>query len=134
MAASGLTDEQRQTLWEQFVQVYGEEQKSFDSSVRTLSAAGIGVTVSLAAALDEPLLATGAWAVAAFVASLAFNLFSYVSAQLDMRARLACLRDGHEEGVEGNGWTRTTTGLNVLAGLFWIAGGVLLAIFVNSST
>ena len=130
---TGLTEDQRQTLWEQFVEVYGEEQKSFDASVRALSAAGIGVTVSLAAALDEP-LATGGWAVAAFVASLSCNLFSYVTSQLDMRARMACLRDGHEEGVEGNGWTVTTTILNILAGVFWIVGAVLLAVFVNSST
>jgi hypothetical protein len=133
MPANSLTEEQRQTLWEQFVQVYGEEQKAYDSSVRALSAAGVAVTVSLATALrDMP--ATGTLAVVLFLVSLGINLASYVTSQLDMRARLACLRSGREEGVEGNNWTIATTILNGIAGLAFIAGGVSLAFFVSRST
>ena len=48
-----LTLEQRQALREQFIEVYSEQQTTFDNSVRTLSSAGVAVTVSLAAALKE---------------------------------------------------------------------------------
>jgi hypothetical protein len=46
-----LTEEQLQTLWEQTVQVLAEEQKAYDSTVRTLAAGAVAVTVSLATAL-----------------------------------------------------------------------------------
>jgi hypothetical protein len=48
-----LTPEERQTLWEQFVDVYAHSQESFDTSVRTLAAAGVATTVSLATALHH---------------------------------------------------------------------------------
>jgi hypothetical protein len=132
MSSNELSDEQRQTLWEQFVEVYAEEQKSYDNSVRTLAAAGVAVTVSLATALKE-MPASGKAAVALFVVSLGVNLASHVTAQLDMRARLACLRQGQEEGIEGNRWSTATHALNVVAGIAFIAGSVLLAVFVSGS-
>jgi hypothetical protein len=130
--SSTLTPEQRQTLWEQFVEVYSDEQKAFDNSVRTLAAAGIGVTVTLATALKS-MPAAGNCAAVCFVASLGLNLASHVTSQLDMRSRLACLRDGRDEGYERSRWTMATTLANIAAGLAFIAGSVLLAVFVSGS-
>ena len=128
-----LTPEDRRTLWEQFVEVYAHSQESYDSSIRGLAAGAVAVTVSLATAL-QALSTWGVAAVTAFLASLGLNLASYVTAQLDMRARLDSLRAGREDGTEGNRWTKATTGLNVIAGLTLIAGGVLLAIFVAKAS
>jgi hypothetical protein len=127
------SDEDRRILWEQFVEVHGQTQETYDSSLRTLAAGAVGLTVSLATALHR-LPASGVAAVVLFLASLALNLVSYGSAQLDMRARINCLREKRTEGVEGNQWTRATTCLNVGAGAVLVAGGVLLAVFIAQST
>jgi hypothetical protein len=67
--------------------------------------------------------------------SLGFNLVSYGTAQFDMRARLRALRMSSEyRGAEGNPWTVTTTTLNALAGVAFIAGGCFLAAFVGTAT
>jgi hypothetical protein len=133
---SELSEADRRTLWEQFSEVHAKSQESYDSSVRTFAAGGIGITVSLATALHA-LAGTGLAAISLFLASLTFTFISYVSAQFDMRARVASLRahrlEGAElEGAEGNGWTRTTTALNWMAGAALIAGAILLAIFVSA--
>lgn len=128
-----LTDEDRLTLWEQYVEVYAESQDSFDTSVRTLAAAAIAVTVSLATALKD-FDNVGVAAVSVFVASLSANVLSFFSAQLDMRARLVCVEGRVLDGIDGNRWTRVTTSLNVVAGVTLIVGASLLAWFVASST
>jgi hypothetical protein len=133
MTEHELSDEERRTLWEQFVEVYAHSQESYDSSIRTLAAAGVGVAVSLAAAL-ESLNTAGVWAIVLFLSSLGWNLGSYATAQLDMRTRIACLRDDRHEGLEGNRWTVATRVMNVAAGAALIAGGGLLALFVSSET
>lgn len=120
------TPEQLQTLWEQYVEVYADEQKSFDSTVRTLSGAGIAVTVSIATALKVFPTAAKV-AVGCFLVSLAANLVSFGTSQRDMRTRLDCIRDKQFGDLEGNGWTRVTFGLNVVAGIGFVAGGALLA-------
>lgn len=125
-----MTPAERQTLWEQFVGVYSEAQKTYDSSVRTLAAAGAAITVSLATAL-EGLSGSGEFAVFLFLVSLGLNLLSYVTVQFDMNVRLACLREDRDEGMEGNRWTQATRWLNVLAGVALVAGGTFLAIFVE---
>jgi hypothetical protein len=127
-----LTDEQRQTLWEQFVEVHADEQKAFDNSVRTLAAAGIAVTVTLATAL-KAMPTIGQFAVGFFVGSLGLNLASHVTSQFDMRARVASLRKGLHEGYEGNRWTIATSGCNLAAGAAFIAASVLLAVFIGTS-
>jgi|SRR5436309_10223315 hypothetical protein len=127
-----LTLEQRQALREQFIEVYSEQQTTFDNSVRTLSSAGVAVTVSLAAALKK-MPAAGKWAVGLFVATLALNLVSYATAQLDMRARLRSLNEKRDHEIEGNGWTKATRTLNIAAGLCFVTGAVLLAVFVGRS-
>jgi hypothetical protein len=128
-----LRDEDRRVLWEQFVEVYAESQESFDTSVRTLAAAGVAVTASLGTALGE-FGRTGVAAAICFLVSLSFNIGSYATAQLDMRRRLWCLRNGKNDGVEGNWWTKGTTTLNMAAGGAFVAGGALLAAFVASAT
>jgi hypothetical protein len=131
--AEQLTNEERRTIWEQFVEVYGHSQESYDSLIRALAAVAVAVTVSLATAL-QALSTWGVATVTAFLVSLGLNLGSYVTAQLDMRARLDSLRAGREDEIEGNRWTKATTCLNVIAGLTLIAGGVLLTIFVAKAS
>jgi hypothetical protein len=133
MSTMELTADERQKLWEQFVEVYSESQDSFDTSVRTLAAAGIAVAASLAAALHG----FNSWGVASvvlFVVSLTLNLASFLTAQFDMRARLRCIREGEYDGIEGNRWTAVTTGANLSAGIALIAGAALLAMFVAISS
>lgn len=133
MTTMELTAEERQKLWEQFVEVYAESQDSFDTSVRTLAAAGIAVAASLAAALHG----FNTWGVASvvlFVVSLTLNLASFLTTQFDMRARLRCIREGEYDGIEGNRWTAVTTGANLSAGTALIAGAALLATFVAISS
>jgi hypothetical protein len=110
--------------------------RTFDSTVRTLAAAGVGATVSLAAALHG-LTGPGVAAVALFLASLTCNVVSYVTAQCDMKGRLDALRQAgggaYPKEVEGTKWTRWTTGLNGAAGLALVAGGAVLAWFISST-
>jgi hypothetical protein len=133
VASNELSEEDRRIVWEQFVEVYAHSQEAYDSSIRTLASAGVGVTVSLGTALDV-FPGRGIAAVSAFLGSLVFNLLSYTTAQLDMRARLDCLRERPYVGIEGNRWTKATKVLNCLAGAAFIAGGALLAAFVASAT
>lgn len=127
-----LTAEERTKLWEQFVGVYAEAQRVFDSSIRTLAAAGIGITVSLTTALKVHLNGTGMAAVYLFVASLFCNIVSYATAQRDMTKRLETLAERRSDGVDGNGWTTFTTLLNVGQGFAVTAGGALLAWYIKS--
>ena len=131
MEESELSETDRRTLWEQFSEVHTKSQESYDSSVRTLAAGGIGVTASLATALHA-LAGTGIASMSLFLASLTFNFISHATAQLDMHARVASLRAHHLEGIEGNWWTRITGALNWAAGAGLVAAAVLLALFVAS--
>jgi hypothetical protein len=132
MGDSDYTEDQRQALWEQFCDVYTDQQEAFDSSVRTLAAAGVAVTASLGTALDG-LAGWGVAAIAVFLVSLGANLVSHVTSQFDMKARLNVLREGRMDGIERNRWTTATTAFNVLAGVSLVAGGACLATFVSLS-
>jgi hypothetical protein len=131
---TALTPEQREKLWEQFVQEHGKAQEDFDSSLRTLAGAGLAVTVSLATAL-RTMPHTGLWAAGLFLGSLFLNLGSYVFVQLDMRARMGSLRKSPTSyaGAERSKWTTWTWLMNVGAGVALLAGGVLLVIFIARS-
>lgn len=131
MAAKPLTEDERKVLWEQYVETYVHSQETFDSSVRTLAAAGVGVTVGLATAVDAIGVAGGI-AVALFLASLGANLVSYATAQKDMRLRLAAVAESDRKGAEGNRWTKWTHACNWLAGVALLAGGIALAVFISS--
>ncbi len=129
-----LSEEDRRTLWEQFAEVYAHSQEAWDSSIRTLGAAGIGVTASIGTALHS-FSAFAIVAVAAYIASVVFNLFSYGTAQLDMRCRLRALRNSRAyEGAERSRWTKYTTVLNLLAGAAFVVGSAFLAVFVAAAT
>jgi hypothetical protein len=130
--ARKLTAEEAQTLWAQFVEVHAESQDAYDSSLRTIAAAGAAITVSLATAL-KGISHSGIAAVVLFLLSLGFNLASYVTAQVDMKARTRALRRREYEAVEGNRWTTATTGLNVVAGLAVLVAGGFLAWFVGTA-
>ncbi len=127
-----LTPAERQLLWEQFVEVHAESQHAYDNSIRAIAAAGVGVTASLATALHG-FPPTGVAAIALFLASLSLNLVSYVTAQFDMTSRMDALKDSRDD-IEGNGWTKATTWLNVGAGVAVIGAGVLLALFIAAGT
>lgn len=131
MTGQTLSEADRQILREQFVEVHAEAQESYDSSVRNLAAGGVAVTVSLATAL-KGLDGMGLAAVSFFLFSLAANVVSSVTQKFDMEKR-AAIPHPVTEGLEGNRWTKWTTGLNVLAGVALITGGILLALFVSST-
>jgi hypothetical protein len=126
-----LTEADRRTLWEQFVDTYAKSQESYDNSVRTLAAAGVGVTVSLATALNA-LSETGVTAIIFFLAGLAATVASHVTAQRDMQCRLRCLRKNELVGIEGNRWTTATTALNIAAGVALFGGGIFLTLYIAS--
>jgi hypothetical protein len=113
---------------------HGKAQETFDSSLRTLAGAGLGITVSLATAL-KAMLASGVWAAALFLGSLFLTLGSYVFAQLDMRARMDCLTKNPTsyKGVERSDWTTCTWRTNAGAGATLLACGVLLVLFISRS-
>lgn len=133
-SAGELTEADQRTLWEQFAEVYAHSQEAWDSSIRTLAAAGIGVTASIGTALHS-FSGYAIVAIGAYIASVVFNLFSYGTAQLDMRCRLRALRHSRAyEGAERSRWTKYTTVLNLLAGGAFVLGSVFLAIFVATAT
>jgi len=131
--ASQTTDEQRQTLVEQFIDAFDKSQDAYDLSIRTLASAAVAVTVSLGVAL-EGFGGLGVAAVGCFLGSLFANLVSYWTAMVDTYRRATNARRGGELDVEWNKWTWTTHACNFTAGAAFLAGGVLLALFVNSST
>jgi hypothetical protein len=133
MPEDGLSAEDRRILWEQFVEVHGDSQKSYDTSVRILAAAGSATTASLATALHR-LDGAGAGAFTLFLVSLGLNFVSYATAQGDMHGRLKSLRKHSTLYPPRNSWTTATDVLNVLAGGTLIAGGALLGLFVSWST
>ena len=104
-----LTEDERNILWGQFVDTYVTSQESYDTSVRTLSAAGVAVTVTLATALKD-FDGYGVGATVLFLASLGANLASYATAQKDMRARLDSVAAGDRQGAFGNEWTKARDG------------------------
>lgn len=129
-----LSEEDYRILWEQFTDVYSHSQQEYDSSIRPLASAGIGVVVAIGTALHT----FNGWAavsVGAFLASVGFNLLSYGTAQLDMRCRQgALLRTRRYESALRSRWTRYTTILNLLAGAAFVVGGVFVAVFVAKAT
>jgi hypothetical protein len=131
MSSKPLTDDERKVLWEQYVETYVHSQETFDTSVRTLAAAGVGVTVGLATAVNA-LGWSGGAAVILFLVSLGINLVSYATAQKDMRLRLDAVADYDREGANGNRWTKATHTCNWIAGITLLGGGVILALFIRS--
>ena len=69
-----LSEHEADALWQQYVESFGEAQKNFDSSLRTLAAGGIAVSATLAAAFGERIDEAMAFAVVLFLASLIVNL------------------------------------------------------------
>jgi hypothetical protein len=126
---SSLSDEERQTLREQYIEVYDKSQESFDTSVRTLAAAGIAVTVTLGAAF-KTLSGAGTIAVICFVVSLLATLVSFQTVQWDMKSRISALEEQRDEGSFTSGWNKVTTGFNWAAGILFFAGAIALCRFV----
>ncbi len=127
-----MTESEQRALWKQYAEAHASAQETFDSSVRTLAAAAVAVTVSLVAALEE-VTASAAAAVVMFLVSLGVNLVSYVTAQLDLRRRMKFVGARDWSGSVKSYWTTCTVILNVLAGASLLGGGCFLAYFVATS-
>lgn len=127
-----MDTEERKTLWRQYAQAHAKAQETYDASIRTLAAAGLAVTVTLATAL-ESLDGYGTTATTALVIALGANLVSYATAQMDLRRRLKFVKVSDARGREPTFWTTLTFLLNLVAGLGLLAGGLFLAWFVSSS-
>jgi hypothetical protein len=128
-----LSPEERTALRQQYARVHASVQETFDSSVRALAAGGVAVTVTIATAAVERFDGWGWAALLSFLGSLACNVGSYVTAQKDMRARLALVRKFDVRGREETVWTTRTFWLNVGAGVALVVGGLFLAAFVAAS-
>jgi len=129
---SPLTDEEQRGLRKQFGDAYVKAQETFDSSVRALAAGGVGVTVTLATALED-FPSAGVIAVLLFLLSLASNFVSFATAQRDVRLRIQAVWARDRRAVFGNAWATATLILNTTAGATLIAGGGFLAYFVAST-
>jgi len=129
MNNTALSEQDYRVLWEQFAEAHAKSEESYDSSVRTLAGGGVGVTVSIATALHA-LPTVGIGAVAAFLLSLTLTVASHLTAQADMKCRLAALEAGRHDELRGNKWTRATLWLNGAAGGALLVGGALIAAFV----
>lgn len=116
-----LTDDEVARLWPEFNEAHSESQRTFDTSVRTLAAAGIAVSATLAGAFGA-LGWSGDIAVCAFVTSLLLNLSSYGSAQIDMIRRLEAVVRRDRPGTFGSRWTPVTTALNTGSGIALFVG------------
>ncbi|MFN0156353.1 MAG: hypothetical protein ACKVUT_18410 [Gaiella sp.] len=127
-----LRDDERTALWKQYARAHAEAQENFDTSTRTLAAAGVAITVALVTALKVT-EASAVCAIVLFLLSLACNLLSYVTAQLDLRERLDYVRAGKAKGREETGWTHGTWALNTLCGSALFAGGCFLTYYVAST-
>ncbi len=129
-----MSEDDYRALWDQFAEVHSAAQKEYDSSIRTLASAGLGVTASIGTALH---LFSGRAiaAVIAYLVSVACNVASHVTAQWDMNCRhAALLKTQRYESALSSKWTRRTTFLNLAAGVAFIIGGVFLALFVAAAT
>ncbi len=128
---SELSEADRRTLWEQFVVEHRTAYETLDTSVRTLAASGVAITVSLATAL-KAMSPAGVWAVIFFLTSLGLNLASFVFVTQDMRARMDALKKHNSYvGAERSGWTKWISVGNILGGVALIAGGVMLLLFIT---
>lgn len=130
--ANDLTDDEQKVLIDQFEQAYSRSQTEYDTSVRTIAAASVAVTASLAAALKEAGW-SGTLAVALSLGSLAANLASYWTVQFDTAARIKSVWARDRAGAFGGRWRKTTTFLNATTGILLLCAGVCLVVFVSSS-
>jgi hypothetical protein len=124
-----LTDDERRTLRDQYIDVHVKSQETYDESIRVLAAAALGVTVSIATALHK-IDSAGIDALISFLGSLAATVASHQTAQKDMVERVKALDNGTYTGDGSSGWTTTTTWLNLFAGAALLLGAVCLAIYV----
>jgi hypothetical protein len=129
-----LTPDERSALWGQYARVHATVQDTYDSTVRVLAAGGVAVTVTLATAAVDEFNGWGVLAVLGFLGALSCHVGSFVTAQKDMRARLALVRVSDVRAFDETSWTKRTFWLNVGAGVLLVVGGILLAGFVWSTT
>lgn len=112
------------------------QQQAYDQAVLTFATAGLGLTVTLAAALisagkdvEQPLPLILAWAFLA--ASIAIVLFSFVSSQIESIKRIGFIDDAEYEKVSSTRSTKLTRWCNYGSGGLLVAGGVCLALFIT---
>ena len=127
------SDDQRQVVFEQLVDAYAKTQDSYDTTIRSLAAGGVAITVSIGTALHAFGM-SGAVAVSLFLGSLGLNLGSFATVQRDIKCRLGHLTAKRDAEAQDNAWRKLTTVLNIASGTLLLAGGIALAILVSSST
>lgn len=127
-----LLEEDQRILLVQFVDAVDHAEDSYDDSIRTLAAAGVAVTASLATA-RHGFSGGGLPAMVALLVSLGLTVASHQATRTDILHRIACLNDQTYDPATYGWRTRVTAGMNALAGIALIVGGVCLAFFASSS-
>jgi hypothetical protein len=127
-----LDPEDQKTLLVQFVDAVDHAEDSYDESIRTLAAAGVAVTASLATA-RHGFSGGGLPAMVALLVSLALTVGSHQATRSDLMHRIACLNaETYDPAIYGVR-TRVTAVMNALAGIALLVGGICLAFFASSS-
>ncbi|MGD0165889.1 MAG: hypothetical protein ABSC51_01170 [Gaiellaceae bacterium] len=133
---SSKTVEQYEKFRDELAQSVLRQQQAYDQAVLKLAAAGLGLTVTLATALEsadrhvqERLPLILAWAFLA--ASIASVLFSFVSSQIESIRRIGLIDAEEYEKVSATRSTKLTRWFNYGSGGLLVAGGFCLALFVT---
>lgn len=128
-----LTDEEQQSVVDQFEAFRSRSQQAYDESVRTIAAAGVAVTASLTAAFEEAGW-SGTLAVSFSVASLFANLLSFQTAQADAGKSIQRAWKRDRRGVHESRWRWWTGFFNWAAFFLLLGAGVCLIVFVSSAS
>jgi hypothetical protein len=122
----------------EIVRLHGESQKSYDKTIVTLSAGALGLSLAFVHDLlgDAPMqartLLLASWG--AWCCSLAVILLSHLTSVWALKATISQIDSGKIfETTPGGGWSTVTTVLNILGGLLFLVGVVLLLLFVEQN-
>jgi hypothetical protein len=125
-----LSEQDAQTLLEQFVDAHTHAEDSYDEAIRILAAGGVAVTASIATA-RHGFSGAGVAAMVAFIVSLGVTLASHQTSRRDMESRIELVHARTYDLTRRSRLTALTQYLNDLAGVALLAGAVLLSIFVS---
>lgn len=113
-----------------------EAQQNLDKALLTLSAGAFGLSIAFVSQVVPPAQGLGllfiSWV--AFGASIIFELFSFVSSKRAHERDVELLDEDYvaQSGEERySRWNAATKGLNLLAGMGFATGTVLLVLFVT---
>lgn len=122
----------------EIVRLHGESQKSYDKTIVTLSAGALGLSLAFVhdyfadAPIQARTLLLAAWG--AWGCSLAVILLSHLTSVWALKATISQVDSGMIfETSPGRGWSTVTTVLNILGGVLFLGGVVLLLLFVEQN-